>query len=300
MTAIQGFKRRDGRVGARDHFFILPSVVCSALVARQIAEAVGGTSVSHQDGCGHIGADIVQTRNLFVGLATNPNVAQSMVVSLGCETVQGAQTAKEIEGRSHATRFVSIQGSGGNDGARESGIEIASAMRAQLPPAERVPVDIRDLVIGVAASARDPRILEVVEVAGAAGAKVVLAGGAAADIEAADPIAVGELATTGVSVVRDAGSGAQLLAALASCGAQVLIDFPAPQQPPQGFPLAPVLSVSSGQGLHQAIESDFDVSPSADAAAILQRTVEVFSGAQTRAELRGSASFAIPRLLRTM
>lgn len=300
VAGIHGFRRADGRVGARNHFFILPSVVCSALVARQIADAVGATSVSHQDGCGHIGADIVQTRSLFVGLATNPNVHQSMVVSLGCETVQGAQVAKEIEARNHTTRFVSIQNSGGNDLARDAGIDIASEMRSQAPDANRVAVQASDVTMGIAATSGDPRAEPLIRIALEHGARVVLAGTFDLVEERGPSVAVGQFATEPMSIVRDAGAGAQMLAALASCGAQVLVEFPSNNQPPQGFPLAPVVSVSSGEGLHTAIEGDFDVSGGAEPAAIWTRALEIFSGELTKAETRGSASFAIPRLLRTM
>ncbi|WNG87537.1 UxaA family hydrolase [Mycobacterium sp. ITM-2016-00317] len=83
MTVLEGFVRPSGQAGARNHVFIVPSVVCSTVLSRQIADAVGAVTVSHQHGCGHIGPDIVQARELFVGLAVNPNVGRSVIASLG-------------------------------------------------------------------------------------------------------------------------------------------------------------------------------------------------------------------------
>jgi hypothetical protein len=64
--------------------------------------------------------------------------------------------------------------------------------------------------------------------------------------------------------------------------------------------LVPVLSVAADVGLHPMIADDFDLGADVDAETILGRAVEVYSGAESKAELRGSSSFAIPRLLRTM
>ena len=303
MTEVRGYRRRAGSAGARNHVFVLPSVVCSALVAREIAEATGAIHVSHQHGCGHIGPDIVQTRRLYVGLAINPNVAHALVVSLGCETVQGNLVAEELNRLGHASQLISIQGSGGNDAARDAGIRAARSLTAQLQDVSRTGVPVDDLVIGVATSRSDARSPELIERAVRAGARVVVA----ADRSVADDLSrdhrvidIGDQPASPVSVVRNAGSGAQLLAAMAACRAQVLVDFPALDQPPVGFALAPVLSVATEGGLHDAIADEYDVQAEADAPEIWDRVVAVFSGSLTKAELRGSSSFSIPRLIRTM
>lgn len=303
MNAILGFPRNARRPGARNYVFILPSVVCSTLLAREIADAAGATTVSHQHGCGHIGADITQTRDLFSGLATNPNVAHSLVVSLGCETVQGKHITAELERRGHPTQMIGIQDRGGYDSALEAGIREGRLLTEESEKTERTEFGVDELTIGLAVSRQDPRVPELIGQAVGAGMRVVMATDHVTAIslpQEPSTISIGEEATAPVSVVRNAGAGAQLLAATAACGAQVLVDFPAANQPPQGFPLAPVVSVASGDGLHSNIGGDFDLAADADAATILTRAIEVYSGAESKAELRGSASFAIPRLLRTM
>lgn len=303
MTGMHGFQRETGPAGARNHVFILPSVVCSALVAREIAEASGAVAVSHQHGCGHIGPDIGQTRRLFVGLATNPNVAHAVVVSLGCETVQGNVVADELNRLGHKTQLISIQGAGGNEAAREVGIHQARALTDAVADAQRTLVPAHDLVIGIAQSRLDDRVGDLVARALATGARVVLATDRSLPSEwpqEHDVIDIGDAPTAPLSLVRNPGSGAQLLAAAASCHAQVLVDFPAQDQPPLGFSLSPVVSVAAGAGLHALIADEFDLTAEADATAIWDRVGEVFSGAQSKTEARGSASFSIPRLIRTM
>lgn len=300
---LSGFERPTGQTGARNHVFVLPSVVCSALVARQIAEASGAVHVSHQHGCGHIGPDIVQTRQLFVGLAMNPNVAHALVVSLGCETVQGNAVASALGDLGRQPVFISIQGSGGNDKAREDGILEATALVRESESAVRTDVGLDQLVIGVTASRVDERIAGLVARALEQGARVVMATDRNTHAVHGTDVAyidIGDAPTEPISVVRNAGSGAQLLAAVASCRAQVLVDFPAPEQPPLGFALAPVVSVAAPQGLHRVIQGEFDAGADADADAIWSRVLEVFDGGETRTEARGAAAFAIPRLIRTM
>jgi altronate dehydratase len=303
MSTLRGFHRATGRPGARNHVFIVPSVVCSTLLSREIADGTGAITVSHQHGCGHIGPDITQTRDLFAGLATNPNVAHSLVVSLGCETVQGKQVTAELERRGYPTRLIGIQDSGGYDAALDIGTREAHSLTAATRDAQRAQFGVDELTLGITASRLDPRLGDLIGRALGAGARVVIASDQ--ELSSALPhepavVGVGEPVTASLTVVRNAGAGAQLLAATASCGAQVLIDFPAPNQPPQGFPLVPVLSVAHDDGLHTVIADDFDLGAHVDTGAIFSRAIDVYCGAESKAELRGSSSFAIPRLLRTM
>lgn len=304
MSGIQGYVRPVGPAGARNHVLVLPSVVCSALVAGQIAEAAGATSVTHQHGCGHIGADITQTRSLFIGLAANPNVARSLVVSLGCETVQGNAVAAELVRLGFDTRFVGIQKAGGNDAARDAGIRQASDLVDAARRLRRAEVDSADLTLGLAVSRTDPRVAELITAVVRRRGRVVIAG---ADVPLpplpCEPavISIGDEPTAPVSVIRNAGiGGAQLLAALVASRAQVLVEFAADDQPPLGFPLAPVLAVAAPGGLHAVLGEDFDLAADADADAVLAAADTVFSGASTKAERRNAGTFAIPRLMRTM
>jgi hypothetical protein len=303
MTALEGYARPNGKAGARNHVFVMPSVVCSVLVAQEIAKAAGATSVSHQHGCGHIGADIVQTRQLFVGLAANPNVAHSLVVSLGCETVQGKVIADELDRLGYAPRFVSIQKSGGSAGAREAGVREARELRASADRIGRRTVDVGDLTLGVVVSRSDERIAELIAYALKQGARVVVAANRPlpAGLGEHAVIDIGDEPTAPLSVIRNPGAGgAQLLAAAASCRSQILVEFAASEQPPLGFPLAPVMSVAAPDGLHRLIEDEFDAAGAARTVELWDRVGQIYSGAESKSEVRDPTIFAIPRLMRTM
>ncbi|ELK44610.1 Altronate dehydratase-like protein, partial [Haloferax sp. BAB-2207] len=92
--SFSGSRRPDGRLGIRDRVLVLPSVICSHVVAEEIAARSPGTvAAPHDHGCGQLGADAEQTERTLVGLAGNPNVAGTVVVGLGCETVRSDAVA---------------------------------------------------------------------------------------------------------------------------------------------------------------------------------------------------------------
>ena len=82
--------------------------------------------------------------------------------------------------------------------------------------------------------------------------------------------------------------------------AQVLVEFAASDQPPLGFPLAPVMSVAASDGLHRLIEDEFDAAGAAPTVELWARVGQIYSGVASKSEVRDPTIFAIPRLMRTM
>jgi altronate dehydratase large subunit len=301
VTQLEGYTRAGRRPGARNHVLILPTVVCAVRLSHDIADVTTATTVSHQHGCGHIGPDIVQARMLYAGLATNPNVAHAVLTSLGCETVQGASVAQELDRRGFPAPLVGIQSAGGYDSALADGIAVTQPLVADAGTQVRAGKPLSDLLVGLSVSREDDRVAPLVAALLASGASVVVAGLTAdGELDGADVCVVGEVATGSLTVVTNAGAGAQQLASLAACGAQVIVDFVAAGQPSQGFPVVPVVSVGSDDPLHLVVQEDFDLTVDATTDDIADTIRSVFSGAETRAEARGSSILALPRLLRTM
>lgn len=185
-TTFEGVERPDGRVGVRNAVLVLPSVICSHVVADRIAERVeGAVSAPHDHGCGQIGADEAQTRRAFLGLAANPNVAGTVVVGLGCETVQSDEVAAELADRDVPVRELSIQEAGGTDACIERGVEAARELRAEeTDGGQRTTTDASDLTVGVVCSdlnrsskaVADPLVGGLVDDLIAGGARVVATG----------------------------------------------------------------------------------------------------------------------------
>jgi altronate dehydratase large subunit len=176
------YARSDG-IGARNRLLVLPSVICSRLVADRIADAVpGAVSAGHDHGCAQLGDDEAQTERTLEGVATNPNVAGAVVVGLGCEGVQSDRLAGTLADRGVPVRELSIQGVGGSDEAVDRGVAAARELSNRV--SRTATADLGDLTVGVVSSDlqdstvdhADPLIGGVVDRVVDAGGRVVVAG----------------------------------------------------------------------------------------------------------------------------
>ncbi len=81
---FDGYRRRDGRVGVRNHVLVLSPTGLTSAAARRIASLVRGTvCVASGYGRGQVAADAKLHFDTLAGLATHPNVAAVVVVSAG-------------------------------------------------------------------------------------------------------------------------------------------------------------------------------------------------------------------------
>jgi len=149
-TGVRGRRRPWGGIGVRDHLLVIPSVLCAAQAAEVMTQhAPGAVSITHQHGCAQLGGDAHLTAEVLTGLGTHPNVAGALVVSLGCETVQGLLLHRAIRERGQRAEFVGIQQSGGTLAAIRAGEEALVRLRDGASTDADVPVSWRDLVVGV-------------------------------------------------------------------------------------------------------------------------------------------------------
>lgn len=188
QTAAEGFEayERDAReIGVRNNVLVLPSVICSHLVADRIADAVpNAVSAPHDHGCAQIGFDNDQTRRTFMGLAANPNIAGTVVVGLGCEVLQSDEVAAGMSDIDVPVRELSIQGAGGTDECIEAGIEHVRDLVEIAETAGRTTGSLGDLTVGVISSdlagstldEADPLIGSIARRVVDAGGRVVVAG----------------------------------------------------------------------------------------------------------------------------
>lgn len=180
-----GYQRPDGRLGVRNRILVLPSVICSHLVAEEIAErADRAIATPHDHGCAQLGADNAQTAATLEGIGANPNVAGTVVVGLGCEAVQSDSLAVGLEDRGLPVREVSIQGVGGTEPCIDAGVEAATELAAHADNVIDVGASLRDLTVGVVVDDVDestvehanPLVAELLERVTSAGGRVVVAG----------------------------------------------------------------------------------------------------------------------------
>ena len=131
---------------------MLPSVICSHVVADRIADQVSGAvSAPHDHGCAQIGQDNEQTKRTLLGVATNPNVSGTLVVGLGCEHIRSGDLATELAEFDNPVRELVIQDEGGTDSTIERGVEIAREL-ASTSAAERTAADPATLTVGIVSS----------------------------------------------------------------------------------------------------------------------------------------------------
>ncbi|MCA1725893.1 MAG: UxaA family hydrolase [Thermomicrobia bacterium] len=152
-----GYRRAySGRAGVRNCVLIIPSVVCSNTVVQRIAQQVPEcVFVTHQHGCSQVGDDVEQTRATLIGYATNPNVAGVLVVSLGCETIEGDRVAQMIAETGQDVEFLGIQESGGIKATVALGIERCHDLLERASRITREAVPLSELILAVQCGGSD-------------------------------------------------------------------------------------------------------------------------------------------------
>ncbi len=306
MIEVSGYRRPGGGVGARNLVLNVPVVVCSTLVAAQVAEQAGAVTLTHQHGCGHIGDDVEHTEATYVALATHPNVAESIVFSLGCETLQGPRIERRIASSGGRTQLVGIQSAGGAEPATQVGLAAVSEAVGR-SRADRESVDPSEFTLGFVLQRRSPTCLDLMRRARAAGMRIVIAGIPALIDEATamlgEPVVSVEFAQRSQAPVavweaEERGSAAALTVALS--GAHVVVVAPEASQLPTSVPTTPVVVVGASEGLHALLQDDIDFFEGAEIDQAWAGVIEVLNGTPSKLEGRATGDVVIPRLRRTM
>ncbi|RKD89185.1 UxaA family hydrolase [Halopiger aswanensis] len=183
--SIEAFRRVTSEVGVRNRILVVPSVICSHIVADRIAQATdNAVSTPHDHGCAQIGADHEQTERTLLNLAQNPNIAGATVVGLGCEHLQSGPFAERIADAGVPVRETAIQNAGGSDACIEEGKKATTELAADAAEADRTDATLSDLTVGVVSSdlapttreIADPLVGEAVDTLLEAGARVLVTG----------------------------------------------------------------------------------------------------------------------------
>lgn len=267
---ITGFHNNSRGLGIRSYQLILPSVVCSTHLARKVADQVGAITFAHQHGCGIIGPDVAGVNEFFVALAGHPNVQSTVVLGLGCETLQGNEVTESIAKRYPETEYVVIQESAGMAGALDSSVATAKSLQRPAPK-----VELTHLVVGIEGFPEVNYLKELTRTLESTGHTVVIAG--------------------------DHKEPSRNFAELARAKCHLVISFPDPNQPPTGYPLIPVLTIPNSQSvLHSALATEFDCSVNPSTAEVLAKVVAVANGLATKSEAKKIGDIVVPRMVRSV
>ena len=152
-----GYARPDGRVGVRNHLLVVPTVICSSIVAERVAAAVPavGAALPHLAGCGQLGPDMRLTHETLAAYCAHPNVGAVIVIALGCEQVVAQMLADSARRAGKPVEIVAIQSEGGTVRSTARATEIARRMAADLERTARVPCELSSLILSVKCGGSD-------------------------------------------------------------------------------------------------------------------------------------------------
>ena len=148
---FQGYRRADGRVGVRNHLLVVPTVICSSVVAERVAAAVApiGTALPHTAGCGQLGPDMRTTHDTLAAYCGHPNVGALLIIALGCEQVVAQQLADAARRAGKSAHILAIQSEGGTVKTTARAIELAQGLADELSRAPRETCDVSSLILSV-------------------------------------------------------------------------------------------------------------------------------------------------------
>lgn len=152
MSELTGYLRQDGRKGIRNLVAVAYLVECAHHVARQIvAPTPEGAHVIGFPGC----FPNPYAQQMMERLCTHPNVGAVLLVSLGCESFNRQQLQKVIADSGRLVKTLVIQREGGTRSTINQGRTFVADAVEQLGQAQRVPMDISELVIGTVCGGSD-------------------------------------------------------------------------------------------------------------------------------------------------
>ena len=151
-----GYRRANGKCGARNLVAVIPSIVCANDVAQAIVRQVQGTvGYFHHQGCCQLPIDLKRVTDTLSALGQSPNVGAALVVSLGCEGTDHERLVEEIKATGKPVEIIRIQELGGTSRAIQAGIDAAQRLVQQISHLQREECDISEVVMSIKCGASD-------------------------------------------------------------------------------------------------------------------------------------------------
>lgn len=151
---FNGYYRPDGSVGIRNLVAVVAVMDVVNPIARRITSELEGTVAICCGGYGRtFGRDREQQRRTLAGLASNPNIAAAVVISM--ESSYAKDVADRIAATGRAVETFSVFGSGGTAKTAQKVREATQRLVEQVSSVTRKPADFSKLVMGVECGATD-------------------------------------------------------------------------------------------------------------------------------------------------
>lgn len=158
---FMGYRRKNGDVGIRNEFWIIPTVGCVNGIIQKIAEKLrqqtGQDNIyafTHNYGCSQLGDDHENTKKILRDMVLHPNAGAVLVVSLGCENNQ-PDVFEQYCGdyNKERVRFMVCQKVEGDE--VEAGLQIAKELYSLMQTDKREPVPVSELRVGLKCGGSD-------------------------------------------------------------------------------------------------------------------------------------------------
>lgn len=150
---MQGYLRRDGRKGIRNHLLVAYLVECAHHVARGIAAPFEEEGVQLIGFPGCFPSDYAFT--MMKALCNHPNVGGALLVSLGCEEFRRSALAQAIAASGRPVHTLVIQQAGGTAATIAAGRRWVRETLPALQAVPRAPLAMADLVVGTECGGSD-------------------------------------------------------------------------------------------------------------------------------------------------
>lgn len=152
MNSIEGYLRSDGRKGIRNVVTVVYTVECAHHVATRIGAGFDDdVHVIGFPGCFPNDYSALMLERL----CTHPNVAATLIVSLGCEGFARRRLAEQVAATGRPVEILVIQEAGGTRSTVEAGRKWVAGALEQIASVERVPMDLSELVVGTICGGSD-------------------------------------------------------------------------------------------------------------------------------------------------
>jgi altronate dehydratase large subunit len=151
-----GYRRPNGKVGARNFVAVIPSVICANDIAQAICRQVQGTvGYFHHQGCCQLPIDLKRVTDTLISLGTSSNVGAALIVSLGCEGTDTQRLYESLKETGKPVEIVYIQELGGTSRAIQAGIDAAQGMVIAISGQQRVKVPADEIIMSIKCGASD-------------------------------------------------------------------------------------------------------------------------------------------------
>ena len=169
-----GYVRKDGNVGTRNYYLVMPTSMCASETALQVALSLDGDSkllkrysnidgivaIPHAEGCGcDSGLQIDRLMMVLKGYVRHPNVAGCLIMDLGCEQTNYDKMYKYLRDtiveNLKPIDWLTIQESGGTSSAVRKAKTLIKKRLSEINRVKREEAPISKLVVGTECGASD-------------------------------------------------------------------------------------------------------------------------------------------------